>query len=105
VGVDITATPVTAGVDVRLYDLRTVNVTDPYWGVAGNLGYAAGGITVSLDGEYDSEKVLTAAASVALGAELHDINNTTFTLGWKDFEQGTADEKLGFLYLETKIAF
>ncbi len=103
VGVDITATPVTAGVDVRLYDLLA---DDIFWGAGLKLGYAAGGITVSTEGAYDSNKKVTAAASVALGAELHDINNTTFTLGWKDFEKvGDADATKGFLYLETKIAF
>ncbi len=95
--------PVSAGVDVSLFDLLADEL---FWGVAGSLGYSDGGISVDYEAGYDSTETLSMGLSVAADEDFHSINNTTFTLAWSDFEKvGDADATNGAVTLSAGISF
>ena len=134
-GVDVDVAPVAVGVETHLLDLLDTNKVDDgfFWAVAADASVAMNGITfaVNYGVERNRGNVVdpdtgieissksdygtswqgrvnikdTAGASIAMDEEFHGIDNTTFTLGWSDFEWVGESLTKGVLTLETKIAF
>lgn len=100
--------PLSAKLTVALDDLLGDNANDDFkWYTDLDLGYKlVDGLKVSGSFGYGWDEILTAGGSLELGAAFHKIANTTFTLGYADFEVTKGDTtNKGTFTAVAKIAF